>query len=92
MYNVDDLDLDADYIVCDDIPYERFPAFKAIVGCQNSFVLTDRYRKKITIENWDKPLIICINPDMDYEDKMDFNLKRWFRFNVFKCEINESMF
>lgn len=69
MYSLDSireyLDV-AEYAVFDDIPFDRLPAWKAFVGCQKSFTLTDRYRKKFTIQCWDRPSIFCVNPDMSY--------------------------
>lgn len=92
MYNIDDLNEEATYLVCDDIPFEKFPAFKAIIGAQESFVLTDRYRQKKTIEKWSLPCIICLNPDMDYESKMDTSLLEWFKCNRVKVNIHSNLF
>lgn len=81
-----------DYIVCDDIPWEKFPVPKAIIGCQNSFILTDKYRKKIKIDNWDKPCIILSNPDMDYRNHMDYSFLTWFNDNCLTIPIQDPLF
>ena len=63
-YTLDKFFKPGNYIVLDDIPFERFPPWKAIVGCQEEFELTDKYKPKKTIKNWNKPCIICCNDDM----------------------------
>lgn len=89
---LDEINNDCDYIVFDDIPYERFPAFKAFIGCQKEFVLTDKYRKKIKIQNWAKPCIVCLNDDMDYRAVMNLDLREWFLNNVIIVNINKPLY
>lgn len=79
-------------MVCDDIPFEKFPAFKAFVGCQSQFTMTDRYRKKTTIKEWAKPCIICINEDMQYENHLNYEEKMWFRENVTKIILKNKLY
>ncbi|AFR11828.1 Rep [Baminivirus] len=70
MYNLDDLKSAlryAEFAVFDDIPFDRLPAWKSFFGCQHTFTLTDRYRKKFTISDWSKPSIFLVNPDMTYD-------------------------
>lgn len=82
---------DCDYAVFDDIPYERFPAFKAFVGCQKEFFLTDKYRKKTKII-WGKPSIILVNPDMDYGSHMDKDLIDWWEDNTVTVVIDNKLY
>lgn len=63
-YCLEELEKNGDYLVCDDIPWERFPVWKSILGCQREFTMTDKYRKKIVIRDWNKPCIVLWNPDM----------------------------
>lgn len=83
---------ESDYIVVDDVPFDRFIGFKSIVGCQNQFTLTDKYMKKVTITGWNKPCIILLNPDMNYYNKMDIELQLWFQDNTIRVSINEPLF
>lgn len=93
MYNLDDLiKPNIDYIVMDDIPYDRFPAFKGFVGAQQTFTMTDRYRKKHTIQWNGRPCIICINKDMEYENHLNQDELRWFRDNTVKIHVQNKLY
>ena len=83
---------DSDYIVIDDVPFDRFIGFKSIVGSQHTFTLTDKYLKKVTLTNWCKPCIILLNPDMCYYNKMDLELQLWFQSNTITVSINHPLF
>lgn len=55
------------YVVFDDIPWDSFKySYKAWMGGQKHFYVTDKYRKKVLMEGG-APLIICCNQD-DYEE------------------------
>lgn len=64
MFNLDDWNRDGLYLVIDDIEWQYVPSKKALFGAQKTFTLTDKYRKKQTL-NWGKPCIYLCNPDMD---------------------------
>lgn len=89
---LDEIDNSCDYVVFDDVPYERFSAFKAFLGCQKEFVLTDKYRKKIKVTNWGKPCIVCLNEDMDYRNHLNFDLLTWFNDNVEVVKIENKLY
>lgn len=65
-----------DYFVIDDVPFERFPSQKAILGCQEEITLTDKYCRKETLK-WGIPTIVCLNDDMwvNYNIDPDFKQK-----------------
>lgn len=63
MFNLDDWDETAEYIVFDDFEWDYFKRWKKnFFGAQKCFVLTDKYRKKITV-NWGKPCIYLCNEE-----------------------------
>lgn len=64
MFNLDDWNPDGKYLVIDDIEWKWVPAKKALLGAQQQFTLTDKYRKKVTL-SWGKPCIYLCNRDMD---------------------------
>lgn len=64
MVNLDDWNFDGKYLVLDDIEWKFLPAKKSLLGAQRQITLTDKYRKKVTLE-WGKPCIYLCNEDMD---------------------------
>lgn len=91
-YSLDSFDTSRDYIVIDDLTWERIPAWKALFGSQREFVLTDKYRKKSCFKNWGKPAIFCINHDCDYRRGRSRDELRWLNENVVFCELNNKLF
>jgi len=60
-FNLDDWDSTAGYVILDDFNFKFFPQWKSFLGAQKQFVLTDKYRKKRTVQ-WGKPCIVLGNP------------------------------
>lgn len=61
-YNLDELKkADGDYVIFDDVPFERLPNYKMFLGCQQEITITDKYRPKTVLRNWSKPCIVCWN-------------------------------
>ncbi|KAH9952327.1 hypothetical protein BGW80DRAFT_1196763 [Lactifluus volemus] len=56
-WNVEEVIEDKEYIIFDDIPFEMFMNWQAFLGAQDSFTITDKYKRKRTIRNWNKPCI-----------------------------------
>lgn len=83
-YSLDEMMREGDYIVCDDIPWEKFPSWKSILGCQEEFTLTDKYRKKFIFRNWNKPCIVCWNREMYPKEFEDRNIAQWIDENCIK--------
>lgn len=69
------------YIVVDDVPWEKFGCWKQILGCQEEFVITDKYVKKIRVKNWGKPCIFLCNEDNDPLVKATPIEKQWLQAN-----------
>lgn len=82
----------ADYIVFDDIPWERIPAPKALLGCQSDFVLTDKYHKKISIKNWSKPAVVLWNPDMDPRSTWTLDQRDWADKNLIFIILSNKLY
>lgn len=74
------------YGVFDDFDWDTFSRFhKQWMGCQREFTLTDKYRKKMTVQ-WGLPIIYLCNADMQpvYSD--------WIRANCEIVFLNEPLF
>lgn len=54
----------AEYVIFDDFDFKFMPSKKAWWGAQKTFVITDKYKSKKTIQ-WGKPCIYLCNPDAD---------------------------
>ena len=61
LFNLDDFNGDASYGVFDDFTCDSIKySYKQRMGCQQQFTLTDKYRKKRTVQ-WGKPCIFLMN-------------------------------
>lgn len=79
---MDEVSPDADYAVFDDLigGFEFFRNYKAWLGCQEEFTLTDKYRRKEKFM-WGKPTIMCLNDDPRASPHIDLD---WLEGN---CNI-----
>lgn len=82
----------AKYIVIDDFDWTYFPCKKQIIGCQDEFTLTDKYRRKRRISGWGKPCIFIFNPDLDPFEKMSINEREWMGINSIRIDITSPLF
>jgi len=89
-FNLDDWDGDARYIVIDDFDVKYFPQWKSFLGCQRTFVLTDKYRKKRTVE-WGRPCIWLCNPEYDPRGEL-LRSRQWLDVNCDFVHLNEPLF
>lgn len=82
MFNMDECTQNADYAVFDDLigGFEFFRNYKAWLGCQEEFTLSDKYKKKVKF-CWGKPTIMCMNEDPLMSPHVDTD---WLLGN---CEI-----
>lgn len=82
MFNMEECSEQADYAVFDDIigGFEFFKNYKAWMGCQAEFTLTDKYKRK-TKFHWGKPCIWLANDDPHLDTHVDLN---WLEGN---CDI-----
>lgn len=85
-FNLDDWDTEATYAVFDDWEdWSRFYLYKQFLGAQKEFVLTDKYRKKLTVR-WGKPSIILSNEYPLFKDQL------WIEKNTIIVHIKHPLF
>lgn len=89
-FNLDDWDDNAKYIVLDDIDVKFFPQWKSFLGCQQQFVLTDKYRKKRTVK-WGRPCIWCCNPEYDPRGALPYS-REWLECNCDFITLSSALF
>ena len=82
LFNMDECFEDAEYAVFDDIigGFEFFRNYKAWLGCQSEFTLSDKYRHKRKF-CWGKPSILLMNDDPRASPHVDVD---WLEGN---CDI-----
>lgn len=60
-FNLDDWDSEAEYAIFDDlVNWQSWASYKQWLGAQRQFVVTDKYRRKMSIL-WGKPCILLAN-------------------------------
>lgn len=89
MVDLATFDPDGQYIIFDDFEWEFFPFKKQFWGAQREFTITDKYRKKRTIQ-WGKPCIWISN--YDPFDNMRNSDREWFSENCVKAKITSTLF
>jgi len=89
-FNLDDWNDDAKYIVLDDFDAKFFPAWKSFLGSQRCFVLTDKYRKKRTVE-WGRPCIWLCNPEFDPRINLSHS-REWLECNCSFVNLSRPLF
>lgn len=74
------------YLVLDDVDFNFLPVWisKGLWGGQKSFIATDKYMKKITVDNWNLPLVYICNPDQDPTKS-----SKWTEWHRNNCVIEE---
>ena len=89
MFDLSSWDQSAEYIIFDDIDFDFMTAAKAFWGAQREFSLTDRYRKKKTVQ-FGKPLIFLCNADQDPQFKKHWN--QWYIDNCIRVEVTNKFY
>ena len=92
-YRLDDWDDRARLVVVDDVAGLDIKSahWRALIGGQKEFVMTDKYRGKKKI-NGGKAVIILCNPDMDFYPGLDQNCRDWFDINVDRIYLTNKLF
>jgi len=90
LFNVDEWDSDAKYIVLDDIDIRFFNMWRCFLGCQRQFTVTDKYRKKRTV-TWGKPTIWLCNESGDPRRHLPGD-RDWLLGNVVFVELVKPLF
>lgn len=80
----------AQYIVLDDIDWDFLPCKKPLLGCQQEFTITDKYRKKRSVV-WGKPCIYLCN-DIVWYCKATIAWKQWLDANVVFFNIEKRLY
>jgi len=86
MFNLDDWNANAQYMILDDMEFEFIPARKPLFFAQKDFVLTDKYRKKKTVK-FGKPVIYLCNNVPDWDKYRDPYLD-----NVIIVQIHDKLY
>lgn len=81
MIDISTWDNSATYMILDDFDWEFIPNKKGLIGCQKQIVLTDKYRKKMSV-TWGKPVILIANENFIHD--MKATMASWFESN---CQI-----
>lgn len=82
---------DNKYIVVDDIPLDDnllFKYYKQILGCQQSFSLTDKYVKKVNFAKWGLPCMYLSNDDPRNYRGVDV---KWLEGNCIFAEVTKPL-
>ena len=90
LFNLDDWDEQAEYIIMDDMNIKYLPNYKAWFGAQSQFTLTDKYRKKKTVK-WGKPLIWICNDGEDPRKSEVVN-REWMDENSIFVQVNDKLY
>lgn len=93
-FNLDNWDAEADYIVLDDLPMDKVPGWKVILGSMGDMTLYDRYRPKTEVK-WGpkKCCIILCNPGVDWRFSDIWKQEReWCEGNVEVIEIHSVLY
>lgn len=93
-FNLDDWDPEADYVVLDDLPMDRVPGWKVLLGSMGDMVLYDRYRPKKHVK-WGpkKCCIILCNRGVDWRFSDTWkNESEWCELNVEVIEITNNLY
>lgn len=94
LFNSDDFDASKRFIIFDDFDIDFFPSWKPWFGAQRDFVITDKYRAKLTVRDWGKPLIWLCNREYNplYSLKLKRTDKEWLEGNCVFIELQNKLF
>lgn len=76
------------YIVWDDVPWDRIPAKKQFLGCQrHPFFLSDKYRGKQSIALNGAISIVCCN-----DDPLQLESDSWYQHNTITVTVLNKLY
>ncbi|KAF8633621.1 hypothetical protein AX17_004420 [Amanita inopinata Kibby_2008] len=87
MFNLDLINEAADYVIFDDITPKYFPTYKAWIGGQRDFNVTDKYHRKRNVAGG-FPCIILMNDDPRSHSEWD---SAWIRRNAVIVNIEHEL-
>jgi len=91
LFNLDDWDDEAKYIVFDDVDIKFFPLWKFFFGCQKRGTVVDKYRKKRTVTNG-RPCIWLCNEDIDPFGSLSRAAGEWLSVNAIVFRYDYPLF
>jgi hypothetical protein len=92
MFNLDDYDDSGLYHIFDDFEWKFVPNRKCWFGGQLRFTVTDKYRKKKTINNLGRPSIFLFNEDNDPRKEMTLYESTYYMKNALFIDLTEPLF
>lgn len=92
LFNLDDYEPSGLYHVFDDFEWKYLPNRKCWFGGQLRFAITDKYRKKMTIDNMGRPSIFLFNVDNDPRFEMSDYEKKYYSKNAIFIDLNKPLF
>lgn len=90
---MDTFDENADYLVLDDVPWDKVPSKKALFGAQKEWTITDKYRAK-KIVKFGKPVIYLFNKDTspwNFVPNMS-DEGEWYKENVVHIKLTNKIY
>ncbi|KAI0278674.1 hypothetical protein BC826DRAFT_882638, partial [Russula brevipes] len=91
MWNIDEIDETAQYLVLDDINFDTFPTWQAFLGAQSEFTVSDKYKRKKTLKNWNKPCIWLSNKNI-LDSANEQWKKEWLEANCIIVYLEHRLF
>ena len=100
LFDYDQWDDEADYLVLDDIPFDFFHGMrKSLWGSQLQLVITGKYRKPRSVR-WGKPMIWLCNEGQDFitlRDKrgelyLDYAECDWYKKNATIVDVQNKLY
>jgi hypothetical protein len=80
-------DAEAKYLILDDIGVKDLPSWKGLIGCQEEYVITDKYCRKKRVKGM--PCIWIGNSVPLFPDPAD---QEWWDANTIQCTVDRSLF
>jgi len=92
LFNLDDYDHTGKYQIFDDFEWKFVPYRKQWFGGQLRFAVTDKYRRKTTIQNGGRPSIFLFNNDNDPRMEMTPYERIYYEKNSIFIDLEREMF
>lgn len=89
LFNLDEWDETASYIILDDFDIKFFPQWKSFLGSQREFTATDKYRHKQRL-TFGRACIWIANEDP--RQSLLPNSITWFNSNVLTVYVKEKLY
>lgn len=91
LFDLSVLNPNSEYAIFDDFDFNKFYSPKQWFGAQKVFTVTDKYRKKKTIQ-WGKPIIWLCNADQNpLAQDINMALREWLIENTFVVILENKL-